>query len=261
MKYCRYHPEMGSLALTWWGHASATVEVGGVRVATDPLLADRLLHLRRLTETPPPAAYDADLVVVSHLHHDHLHLPSLRQFDTGVPILVPRGGEPLLRSVGPDRVQGVVPGDVLDVAGVRVTVLAATHDGGRGPHTRITGPPLGFRLDARDRSVWFPGDSELREDMARVGHVDLALVPIGGWGPTLEDGHMDPVAGAEAVRLVGATTAVPVHWGTFWPWGLRHVARSNHHRLFTTPGQRFLDLLQPTDVTARLAGHGERIEL
>ena len=72
---------------------------------------------------------------------------------------------------------------------------------------------------------------------------------------------MDPVAGAEAVRLVGATTAVPVHWGTFWPWGLRRVARGNHHRLFTTPGQRFVDLLEPTDVTARLAGHGERIEL
>lgn len=252
---------MGQLAVTWWGHASATVEIGGVRVATDPLLGDRLLHLRRLTESPSVQAYDADLVLVSHLHHDHLHLPSLRRFAAGVPILVPRGGEPLLGSLGLDRVLGVKPGEVVDVAGVRVTVLPATHDGGRGPHTRISGPALGFRVDGGGRSLWFPGDTELRDDMARVGTVDLALVPIGGWGPTLEDGHMDPVAGAEAVRLVGAATAVPVHWGTFWPWGLRHVARGNHHRLFTTPGQRFLDLLEPTAVSARLAGHGERIEL
>ncbi|MGB0101919.1 MAG: MBL fold metallo-hydrolase [Nocardioides sp.] len=252
---------MGSLALTWWGHASATVEIGGVRVATDPLLSDRLLHLRRLTATPGPEAYDADVVVVSHLHHDHLHLPSLRRFGADVPILVPRGGESLLRSVGADRVRGVEPGEVVDVAGVRVRVLPATHDGGRGPHTRITGPALGFRIDGDGGSVWFPGDTELREDMAEVGRVDLALVPIGGWGPTLEDGHMDPVAGADAVARVGAATAVPVHWGTFWPWGLRHVARGNHRRLFTTPGQRFLDLLEETDVRARLAGHGERIEL
>lgn len=252
---------MSSLAVTWWGHASTTIEIGGARVATDPLLGDRLLHLRRLSASPPRVAYDADVVVVSHLHHDHLHLPSLRQVDAGVPILVPRGGESLLRSVGLERVQGVEPGEVVDVAGVRITVLPATHDGSRGPHSKVSGPPLGFRVDGGGRSVWFPGDTELREDMAQVGHVDLALVPIGGWGPTLEDGHMDPVAGAEAVRLVGATTAVPVHWGTFWPWGLRHVLRGNHHRLFTTPGQRFLDLLEPTGIRAVVPDHGERLEL
>lgn len=252
---------MSSLAVTWWGHASTTVEIGGVRVATDPLLSDRLLHLRRLGESPGAQAYDADLVLISHLHQDHLHVPSLRRFSTDVTILVPRGGETLLKSVGLDRVRGVEPGEVVDVAGVRVTVLAATHDGSRGPHSRVAGPALGFRVQGGGRSFWFPGDTELRADMARVGRVDLALVPIGGWGPTLEDGHMDPVAGAEAVRLVGATTAVPVHWGTFWPWGLRHVARGNHHRLFTTPGQRFLDLLEPAGIGAVLPGHGERLEL
>lgn len=252
---------MTGLAVTWWGHASTTIEIGGARVATDPLLSDRLLHLRRLTASPSPHAYDADVVVISHLHHDHLHLPSLRQFGPEVPILVPRGGESLLRSVGLDRVRGVRPGEVVDLAGVRVTVLPATHDGSRGPHSKVTGPPLGFRLDGAARSVWFPGDTELREDMGQVGHVDLALVPIGGWGPTLEEGHMDPVAGAEAVRLVGATTAVPVHWGTFSPWGLRHVLRGNHHRLFATPGRRFLDLLEPTGIHAVVPDHGERVEL
>ena len=54
---------------------------------------------------------------------------------------------------------------------------------------------------------------------------------------------MDPVDGAEAVRRVGAGLAVPVHWGTFWPLGLRRLARANHHRLFVTPGDRFLTAL------------------
>ena len=91
---------MTGLALTWWGHASTTVEIGGARVATDPLLGDRLLHLRRYAASPAARAFEADVVLISHLHHDHLHLPSLRRFGRETPILVPRGGESLLRSVG-----------------------------------------------------------------------------------------------------------------------------------------------------------------
>jgi L-ascorbate metabolism protein UlaG (beta-lactamase superfamily) len=251
----------GDLALTWWGHASTTVEIGGARVATDPLLSDRLLHLRRYAASPATRAFEADVVLISHLHHDHLHLPSLRRFGRDVPILLPRGGESLLRSVGGDRVRPVAPGDVVDVAGVTVAVLPATHDGGRGPHTKVAGPALGFRVDGGDRSFWFPGDTELRDDMTEVGHVDLALVPIGGWGPTLEDGHMNPADGATAVLRVGATTAVPVHWGTFWPLGLRRLAKANHEHLFTTPGRRFVDALAGRDVRTLLVPHGERVFL
>jgi len=256
---------MTDLALTWWGHASATVQIGGsangARVAVDPLLSDQLFHLHRYTTRPTAEAAEADVVLVSHLHHDHLHLPSLRRFGHDVPILVPRGGEPLLRDLGAHRVQPVEPGDVVEVGGTTVRVLAATHDGGRGPHTKITGPPLGFRVDRGERSVWFPGDTELREDMYDVGRVDLALIPVGGWGPTLEDGHMDPVDGAEAVRRVGAGVAVPVHWGTFWPLGLRRLARANHHRLFVTPGDRFLTAIAELapDIRAMLATPGERL--
>ncbi|WP_028643490.1 MBL fold metallo-hydrolase [Nocardioides sp. URHA0020] len=231
------------LALTWWGHASATVTLGGARVAVDPLLSDRLFHLRRYAAHPTDEATEADVVLISHLHHDHLHLPSLRRFGRDVPIVVPRGGESLLRRLGAERVLPADPSDVLEVGGTTIRVLAATHDGGRGPHTKVTGPPLGFRVDAAGRSLWFPGDTELREDMYDVGRVDLALIPVGGWGPTLEDGHMDPVAGAAAVARVGADVAVPVHWGTFWPIGLRRLARANHQRLFVTPGDRFVSAL------------------
>ena len=242
---------MGELAVTWWGHASATIEIGGARVALDPLVSDQLFHLHRYTAHPTAAATDADVVLISHLHHDHLHLPSLRRFARATPILVPRGGESLLRDLGPARVLPVEPGDVHEIAGVTIRVLAATHDGGRGPHTRITGPPLGFRVDGGDRSFWFPGDTELRDDMSEVGHVDLALIPIGGWGPTLDDGHMDPVHGAEAVERVGADVAIPVHWGTFWPLGLRRIAKANHQHLFVTPGDRFVDALAGTTSAAK----------
>ena len=64
--------------ITWWGHATCTVEDSGIRVLTDPLFTRRLAHLRRRRGAPPPPeATVADLVLVSHLHADHLHLPSL----------------------------------------------------------------------------------------------------------------------------------------------------------------------------------------
>ena len=97
--------------------------------------------------------------------------------------------------------------------------------------------------------------------MTDIEPVDLALVPIGGWGPTLADGHMHPAAGADAVSRIGARWAVPVHWGTFWPQGLHRVARANHHRLFVSPGQQFVDAmaeLAPA-TEAVLAGHGDRL--
>jgi L-ascorbate metabolism protein UlaG (beta-lactamase superfamily) len=238
------------IACTWWGHSTATVELGGARVVTDPLLTDRLLHLLRSTATPGPAAAQADLVLVSHLHHDHCHRPSLARYGPDVPILAPRGAERLLARLAGDRLLLVEPGDVVERAGVRVQVLAATHDGRRHPMSREHPPALGFRFGNDAGSCWHPGDTELRDDMTDVDPVDLALVPVGGWGPTLEEGHLDPEEAAQAVLRVGARWAVPVHWGTFWPAGLEYVARASHERMFTTPGPRFARALAGSGVEA-----------
>ncbi len=246
------------IACTWWGHSTVTVELGDTRVATDPLLTDRLLHLIRHSAAPGPAAAQADLVLVSHLHHDHCHRPSLARHGSDVPILAPRGAERLLARFAGDRLLLVEPGDVVERAGVRVEVLAATHDGRRHPLSRERPPALGFRFGNDAGSCWYPGDTELRDDMADVDAVDLALVPVGGWGPTLADGHLDPDEAARAVLRVGARWAVPVHWGTFWPAGLERVARANHERLFTSPGPRFAEALAGSAVEAVVLAPGER---
>jgi L-ascorbate metabolism protein UlaG (beta-lactamase superfamily) len=253
---------MSDLAVTWWGHSSLTVEMAGVRVAVDPLLTDRLAHLRRRGVTPTAAAYDADVVVVSHQHHDHLHVPSLRRFGPDVTLVGPRGAERLLARAGVADVRTVAPGDELEVRGLVVQVLAASHPGNRHPWARGDGVALGFRIEAAGRSCWYPGDTGPRDDMAEVAAVDLALVPVGGWGPTLPDTHLSPESGAEAVRRVGATYAVPVHWGTFWPMGLERVAPGNHQQLFVSPGARFAAALgRPGDPEPVVAAHGERVLL
>jgi L-ascorbate metabolism protein UlaG (beta-lactamase superfamily) len=96
--------------------------------------------------------------------------------------------------------------------------------------------------------------------MSDVDPVDLALVPVGGWGPTLESGHLDPDEAAEAVRRVGARWAVPVHWGTFWPAGLARVLPANHERLFTTSGARFAAALSGSGIEPVVLAPGERAE-
>src|SRR4051812_26677786 len=173
------------LAVTWWGHASATVEIGGRRIGIDPLLGDRLFHLRRYAAPPVADATEADLVLVSHLHADHCHLPSLRRIAPDVPVLLPRGGERLLR--GRPDVRPVRPGDELEVAGAHVAVLPAHHDGRRLPGSRHRGPALGFRVTRGDHTFWYPGDTGARVDLSQVAPVDLALVPVGGWGHSLGD--------------------------------------------------------------------------
>jgi L-ascorbate metabolism protein UlaG (beta-lactamase superfamily) len=252
-----------ALAVTWWGHASATLELSGARVAVDPLLVDRLAHLRRAGATPADTASKADLVLVSHQHADHLHLASLRRFRPDVPVVGPVGAERLLARSGARQVLTLAPGDAVDVGSVRIEALPAAHAGGRHPLARGPGVAIGFRIEAGDVSAWYPGDTGLRDDMSDVAPVDLALVPVGGWGPTLPHlHHLSPVTAAEAVRRVGARHAVPVHWGTFWPIGLERVAPGRHHRLFVSPGERFVAALdQPADPTPVVLEPGERVEL
>ncbi|GAA5149297.1 MBL fold metallo-hydrolase [Nocardioides marinquilinus] len=255
-------------AVTWWGHATTTIELGGVRVVTDPLLPRRLYHLRRALPEPPREAVAGDVVLVSHLHHDHLHLPSLRQCGR-VPLLVPRGASALVPGLAALDVVEVAPGDRLTVAGVDVEVLAASHDGTRDKVThrlarrREMPPALGFRFAVGDAAVWYPGDTGVRPDFADVDPVDLAVVPIGGWGPTLGDDHLDPEQAVAAAAAVGARWAIAVHYGTYWPLALRRLSPANHHRLFVTPPQRFHEAADAAGLAATplTPAFGERVPL
>jgi L-ascorbate metabolism protein UlaG (beta-lactamase superfamily) len=223
-----------AIRLTWLGHATVLVE-DRARVLTDPVLTARLLHLhRRAGETPaaPPAALDA--VVVSHLHSDHLHLPSLRLLAPGTPVLVPRGSAGLLRRTGVEPIE-VSAGDAVSVGGATITAVPARHAGSRWPWSRLHCAALGYVIEGNG-ATYFAGDTTAFPEMATLHpRLDVALLPVGGWGPWLRGGHLDPAAAALCLRELRPGVAVPVHYGTLWPTGLRWL----RPRLFHQPGRTF----------------------
>ncbi|MDE0776976.1 MAG: MBL fold metallo-hydrolase [Nocardioides sp.] len=254
-------------AVTWWGHSTTSIELGDVTVATDPLLTDRLYHLRRHAPAPPSHAARADVVLVSHLHHDHLHVPSLDSFGGAVPVVVPRGAPDVVRSLRGRVLVEVEPGDRVAVAGLDLEVLPAHHSGRRSTFERGGSvPAIGFRFTDGRTSCWYPGDTGLTgmtDIFDALEPVDLAAVPIGGWGPSLGDEHLDPEEAVEALARVGATWALAVHYGTFWPLWLKRLRPGNHHRLFVTPAQRFQRAMvqRRLTTTALTPEFGQRIEL
>ncbi|SDN23688.1 MBL fold metallo-hydrolase [Streptomyces wuyuanensis] len=250
-----------TVEVTWWGHATCTVEDSGVRVLTDPLFVGRLAHLRRRRgKLPPPAAAVADAVVVSHLHSDHLHLPSLARLAPGTRLIVPRGATravPGLRRLDGLRIEEVAPGDEVAVADLRVRAVPAAHDGRRLPVGPHRSPALGFVVHGAART-YFAGDTGLFDGMASaVGPVDVALLPVGGWGPFLGHGHLDPDRAARALAALAPRSAVPVHYGTYWPIGMDAVRPHEFH----APGDEFVRKaarLAPEVAVHRL-GHCESV--
>jgi L-ascorbate metabolism protein UlaG (beta-lactamase superfamily) len=259
-----------TVSVTWWGHATTTIELAGRRILTDPVLSRRLAHLTRISGgVPGRDASRADVVLLSHLHRDHLHVPSLRLLDHGIRIVAPIGTAQLLRRSAPElacRIDEVRCGDRVDVAGISLRAVRAEHDGRRSPISRRAGLALGFVLEAdhpnRDRlRVWFAGDTGPFPAMSEIGPVEVAVIPIGGWGPTLGPSHLDPAQAAEAVRLVDARDAIPIHYGTFWPTGLRALHPPSFRYHFAEPGARFSVALRTAcpDARAHILQPGETV--
>jgi len=241
--------------LTWLGHATVVVELGGAVLITDPVLRARVAHLRRHAATPRAPSH-VDAVLVSHLHHDHLDRPSVAQFDKTVPVVMPRGGGRSLRWLRRD-VREVSAGDTLELAGVRVRAVPAVHDGRRLPLTRAA-ETLGYVIESR-RRVYFAGDTEIFDEMADLRGLDVALVPIWGWGPRVGTGHMDPKQAAAAVALIRPRIAVPIHYGTFSPIG----AAARHLRRVGDPARDFVARTAEVapDVPVRVLAPGESLAL
>jgi L-ascorbate metabolism protein UlaG (beta-lactamase superfamily) len=227
--------------LRWFGHATVRLELSEGRFLFDPLLAGGIGPVRRRGKSPDLDIGPVDAILVSHAHQDHLHLASLRQIDTSAVVVVPRGAGRLVRRLGFGDVRELDVDEATTVGEVRIRAVPAAHDGRRMPFGPMA-PALGYVLDGEDR-VYFAGDTDLFPGMADIASdLDLAILPIGGWGPTLRSGHLDPQTAAAALRLLRPRAAVAVHWGTLWPMGMGRVRRHRFHG----PGEHFIEAARTT---------------
>jgi L-ascorbate metabolism protein UlaG (beta-lactamase superfamily) len=206
--------------VTYVGHATVLVELGGARLLTDPVLRGRVGPLRRHGAPPAPEVVEGlDAVLISHLHHDHADLPSLRRIGRGVRLLTAPGGREFFGRHGFAAVTELAPGESAMVREVTVTATEAWHPG--GARFERNSDAVGFLLSDSRRRVYFAGDTDLFDAMEGLAAgLDLALLPVWGWGPNLGPGHLDPERAARAAALLSPRIAVPIHWGTLYPFGL-----------------------------------------
>ncbi|MGF9764749.1 MBL fold metallo-hydrolase [Microvirga sp. 0TCS3.31] len=208
-----------TITVTWLGHATVVVDMDGVRIVSDPLLRRHNGILRRRGVVPEGAAWaGADAVLLSHLHHDHAEVGSLRMLE-GVPVLTAPENAVWVSKKGLAG-RGLGEGEWAPVgpAGdVTVRLVPAVHHSRPMPHR--PNAANGHLVRGPSGVVWLAGDTDLYPEMAvqpqlAGSPVDVAVVPIGGWGPRLSPGHMGPKQAATACRIVAARSAVPVHWQT-----------------------------------------------
>jgi L-ascorbate metabolism protein UlaG (beta-lactamase superfamily) len=212
--------------LTWIGHATFVLRLGGALVATDPVFAGRMGPRRRLTApgVDPSLLPPIDIVTVSHSHYDHMDLPSLRTLARqGSPrFVVPKDNASILRGAGLENVVELGWWESLEVGGVRVRCVPAQHWSMRVPWDRNTRLWGGFVYEAEDGVAYHAGDTAMSEDVfrsiaQRCAPIDWAMLPIGAYDPTwfMSSQHMGPEEAGRAWELLGARVLVAMHWGTF----------------------------------------------
>jgi L-ascorbate metabolism protein UlaG (beta-lactamase superfamily) len=215
------HPAAGHIAVTFVGHASVMLTTQAARVLVDPFLGEFLLGVRRRDAAclAPESAADTSLVLITHAHRDHLHLPTLRRLPRRAVIVLPPRCRSLVERLGFARVVELPPGESFEHHDVQVTAVAARHDGRRGLLRRAWRPSNGYIVKCAGANVYHAGDTAYFSGFEEIGqrlHPDVALLPIAGYEPpSLREDHMSPMDAVQAFVDLGAKLLVPVAYGAF----------------------------------------------
>ncbi|HSD86362.1 MAG TPA: MBL fold metallo-hydrolase [Kofleriaceae bacterium] len=215
-------PKPGECVVTFGGHATVIARYDKLAIAFDPMLGRWVGGVRRAVEPglAPGDFEDVGLVLISHRHADHLHIPTLKKLPRkATTIVVPAGGAAWVSALGFARVVELAPGADLELRGIQVIGYATSHGDGelaRGlsyvvrpsPGGGITGPSLYLCGD----SGYFSGFADIGERFAP----DIAFLPIGGFYPaSFRSRHMSPLDALYAFEDLRARLLVPIHHGAF----------------------------------------------
>jgi L-ascorbate metabolism protein UlaG (beta-lactamase superfamily) len=208
-------PEPGQVAITFGGHATVLARFHKLAVAFDPMLGRWVGGVRRAVEPglAPGDFSDVGLVLISHRHADHLHVPTLKRLPRAATIVVPAGAAAWVSGLGFARVVELQPGADLELRGIQVVAAATSH--GEGDLAR----GLSYVIRGGGPSLYLCGDSGYFSGFADLGErfaPDIAMLPIGGFMPaSFRDRHMSPLDALFAFEDLRARLLVPIHHGAF----------------------------------------------
>jgi L-ascorbate metabolism protein UlaG (beta-lactamase superfamily) len=218
------------LRATWLGHSTVLIEIGGLRVLTDPVWGPRASPSRlagpkrfqpvpvSLREMPP-----VDLVIVSHDHYDHLDYPTIRELaKTNVPFVTSLGVGAHLEAWGV-KSELITELDWWEshspAGGLTITAAPSQHFSGRGLKDRNATLWSSFVIRSEGQAVFFSGDtgltSEYQQIRDRLGPFDLVMLEVGAYHAAWGDIHLGPENALKALALLGGGAFLPIHWGTF----------------------------------------------
>jgi L-ascorbate metabolism protein UlaG (beta-lactamase superfamily) len=223
----------GGAAVTYVGHATLLIQVGGLNILTDPMWSDRAsavswLGPRRVV--PPALALEAlppiDLVLISHDHYDHLDLPTLRRLDARdrPRVLVPLGNRALVADTMPaSQVSEHDWGARVAVGTAAIHFEPMLHGAGRSPFDQMERLWSAYVIDADGLRIFHVGDagygdgSTFRAAAGKHDGFDLVILPIGAYAPEsfMVDSHMDPAQAVRAFVDARAQRAMAHHFDTF----------------------------------------------
>lgn len=214
----------GSPRITWIGHSSALISMAGGQLLIDPVFAPRIgmFYKRHVPPGLTPEQLPAiSAVLVSHNHYDHLDEQSISALPRHVTVVVPTNLGVWFRRRGFDKVVELAWWESTRVGEVEVFAVPARHWSRRGPFDANRSHWCGFVLRANAASIYHAGDTAWFDGFGDIGarfpNLDVAMLPIGGYEPTwfMDRNHMNPEQAGEAFGQLGASTMIPIHWGTF----------------------------------------------
>ncbi|MDT5018534.1 MAG: hypothetical protein QOD39_4694 [Mycobacterium sp.] len=254
----------GDLAVTWYGHSSAVIEIDGYRVLADPVWSDRCspshaVGPQRLHPVPAPleALPAIDAVIISHDHYDHLDVDTIKQLARSqrAKFFVPLGIGAHLRTwhIPDDRIVELDWNESAQLGELTLVCTPARHFSGRFLTRNVT-LWSSWALIGPSHRAFFGGDTGYTKSFADIGAdhgpFDLTLMPIGAYHPGWPDIHMNPEDAVRAHRDVSDRgLLVPIHWATFrlatHPWA--------------EPVQRLLKAADPENVQVAVPRPGQRV--
>ena len=221
------YPRAGARpAITWLGHASFLIQIGGLNILTDPVFSDcsrwypRMVPVPlKLNELPP-----IDVILISHNHVDHMDDETLRVLaKQDSLILVPQGDGVRVKALGFANVQELQWGAQVQHQNVTLTFLPADHWSGRGIASINKSLWGSWLIQHADSTIYFAGDTVYSKHFAWIGQqypsIDIVLMPIGPLHPApfMKESHVDAPQAIQAFFDLNAKILIPMHWGTFRP--------------------------------------------